>query len=331
MWPGFVSRVHSRNRRPNDLQAGRLSNAAPPRARDFVLRHLDALDDEALSVFLQPGDAGVEPAVLGTAAQGERDTLAARLSAALPPEARARFRAALEAPAAADEVERAGRHVVDSLFWVLLYWHDPQAYEELVAGEHIHPRILDALRLEQRTVCDVGAGAGRFTILAAALAAKVVAVDEVPPLLRRLEQRLRELGIDNVDVRRGSFAALPLDDASVDIAVACSSLTSCEPFGGDPALAEMERIVRPGGEIAIIWPDRPEWFRERGFLHLTAAGNDTLHFADPAAAERICAAFYSDRAAAWVNRHGTADVPFAVLGIPPPNDVCIRTVTGPQR
>ena len=301
---------------------------APPRARDFVLQHLDALDDEALRVFLRPGEAGVDPVVLGVAVHGEPRPLAARLAAALTPDARAQFEAGRHITATSEEVMRARRNVVNRLFWVLLYWHDPIGYEELVAGEQIHPGILDALRLDGRAVCDVGAGAGRFTLFAARRAASVVAVDEVPPLLRRLELHLGEQKIENVEVRRGSFTALPLADDSVDLAVACSSLTSQEPFGGDPALAEMERIVRPGGEIAVIWPDRPGWFRERGFVHITEAGNDSLRFADPAAAERICRAFYSDQAAAWVSARRSAEIPFAVLGITPPNQVCIRTVPG---
>jgi ubiquinone/menaquinone biosynthesis C-methylase UbiE len=296
-----------------------------------VLRHLDALDDEALRVFLQPGEAGVDPAVLGIAVQGEDEKLAARMWTALPAEARAAYAAARETPRSTGDVAAAGRRVISRLFWVLLYWHEPAAYEELVAGEHIHPRILDALGLDGRVVCDVGAGAGRFTLFAARRAARVVAVEEVPPLMRRLEAHLLEQGIDNVEVRRGSFDALPLDDNAVDIAVACSSLTSREPFGGEAALAEMERIVRPGGDIAVIWPDRPGWFRDRGFVHLSAAGNDILYFADPKTAERLCREFYSEGAASWVARHRTAEVPFAVLGIRPPSDVCIRRVLARPR
>lgn len=296
-----------------------------------MLSQLGGFDDEALRVFLQPGEAGVSARLLGTALQGEEPALAERVLAALPARSRSEFAAARATAVTQAEVEHARRTVVGRLFWPLLYWHDPAAYEELVAGERIHPRILDALNLEGLTVCDVGAGAGRFTLFAARRAARVVAVDEVPPLLHRLELHLGQAGIANVEVRRGSFDALPLDDDSVDMAVACSSLTSQAPVGGEPALSEMERIVRDGGEIAIIWPDRPEWFREHGFVHLSAAGNDSLFFEDPAAAERICRDFYSDAAAAWVIEHWTATVPFSVLGISPPNDVCIRTVRKPAR
>ena len=266
--------------------------------------------------------------MLGRAVQG-LGGLGERCRAALPPDARVAFDEGGGGPCAPTEVARARRHVVESLFWPLLYWHDPAGYAELVAGESIHPRILEAVDLDRREVCDVGAGAGRFTLHAARRAARVVAVDAVPPLLDLLGARLTEEGVSNVELRRGSFDALPLEDGSVDVAVACSSVTARAPFGGEAALAEMERVVRPGGELAIIWPDRPEWFRARGFTLLTAAGNDTLSFADPASAERLCRAFYSEEAARWVAAHGTAEVPFAVLGIEPPNQVCLRTV-GPN-
>lgn len=267
----------------------------------------------------------MDPGALGIAVQGEGE-LGDRCRAALPPAARLAFdvgRTSRHGPA---EVALASRAVVEALFWPLLYWHQPAAYAELVAGEPIHPRILEAVTLEHRVVCDVGAGSGRFTLHAARRAARVVAVDAVPPLLELLEARMAEEDVRNVEVRRGSFDALPLEDDSVDVAVACSSITSRTPFGGEGALAEMERVVRPGGEMAIIWPDRPDWFRERGFTVLEAAGNDSLSFADPASAERICRAFYSDEAAAWVSAHQTAEVPFAILGMEPPNQVCLRAV-----
>ncbi|MFI5313503.1 MAG: methyltransferase domain-containing protein [Candidatus Dormibacteria bacterium] len=303
-----------------------MTDSAPPRARDFALRDLGSLDDQALRVFLQPGEAGLSPRLLGRAMQNEHPGLRSRVLDALSPEARDEYVAAEQKPASRAEVEEAQRAVVSHLFWPLLYWHDPCAYEELVAGERIHPRILDALDLEGRTVCDVGAGAGRFTLFAARRAARVVAVDGMPPLLGRLELLVREQGLANVEVRRGSFDALPLEDGSVDVAVACSSLTSQAPWGGEAALAELDRIVRDGGEIAVIWPDRPEWFRERGFVHLSAPGNDSLFFADPETAERICRDFYSDVAAAWVVEHRASAVPFRALGIAPPNDACLRVV-----
>ena len=291
-----------------------------------MVGHLDGFDDRALRVFLQPGEAGVDPHALGLAIQGEAPALVERVHKALSPAARRRLERGLRAAAGSAELESARRAVVERLFWPLLYWHDPAGYEELVAGELIHPRLLEMVAVDGLKVCDVGAGAGRFTFHAAARAATVIAVDEVPPLLRRLERRLRESGVDNVEVSRGSFTDLPLADHSVDVAVACSSVTSREPFGGQAAIDEMERVVRPGGQLAVIWPDRPEWFRERGFLVLAAEGNRSVSFADPQAAERICRRYYSEEAARWVAANRSSQVPYAVLGVDPPNHACLREV-----
>src|SRR5205807_2597756 len=118
----------------------------------------------------------------------------------------------------------------------------PEDYAALTDGERLHPHLLDVLELDGRDVCDVGAGAGRFTLAAAPRARHVIAVDVVTPLLEMLEHRARAAGHTNVETRRGAFTALPLDDASVDIAVACSAFTRTGPHGGAAALAEAERI-----------------------------------------------------------------------------------------
>jgi SAM-dependent methyltransferase len=300
---------------------------APPRAQRYVLQQLAAFDDEALATFLAPGEGGVDPARLGTALQGnDVDDLAARIAAALPDQARGTFIAVRADPAPLVLVALRRRQVVDQLFWPLLYWHDPEVYEELVAGEQIHPGVLRALDLDGRVVADLGAGAGRFTLFAAHHARRVVAVDAVPPLLDRLQRRARDLELDNVETRRGSFTCLPLPDHSVDVAVACSSLTSHAPWGGECALREAERIVRPGGDLVVIWPDDPDWFCARGFHYIALPGNAEMHFRDVESAVRITADFYSDEAARWVRDNGARVVPFAVLGVSPPSDACFKRV-----
>ena len=68
-------------------------------------------------------------------------------------------------------------------------------------------------------------------------------------------------GIDNVELREGDLVRLPLEDDSIDAAVANMVLHHAE----DPAgmLAEMTRVVRPGGRVAIADEiEHPyEWMR----------------------------------------------------------------------
>ena len=300
---------------------------APPCAATLTIEELNALDDEALRVFLQPGEAGVDPVQLGIALHGPgNDRLAIRILRALPLDAAGGFIDARAGPPDDKRVAQARRRVVGRLFWALLYWNHPDEYDELVSGETIHPALIKRLELSGRVIADLGCGSGRFTLAAAPLAKSVIAIDEVPALLRRLKTHLEEKSISNVELRRGAFDALPLADASVDVAVACSSLTSQAPFGGEVALREAARVVRPDGLVAVIWPDEPAWFVERGFTYFAAPGEMSVHFPSVEAARRLCRRFYSKEAERWVVEHESADVPYEVLGTNPPRDVCLMRI-----
>lgn len=292
----------------------------------FRFEDVGAFDDAALATFLDPTDGGVAPGELGIAASGCDRAMLARIARCLPPEAAPRFvdGAALRAPRHA--VARAQRHVLDQLFWPLVYWTRPRDYAELIRGEQISARVLDEVDIGGKVVCDIGAGSGRFALAAARRARHIIAVDAVPALLRRLRMSARRQGIHTIETRRGSFRALPLDDRSVDVAVACSAFTTTGPHGGRSALREAERIVRPGGTVAVIWPQDPAWFRAHGYDHVVVRGCGSIAFRNVRTAERLCALYYSADAARWVREHATADVPYSVLGVPPPNDVCLRRV-----
>src|SRR5438105_3044071 len=247
----------------------------------FRIADLARFDDEALRTFLDPRDGGVDPDDLGRALHGSPTTLVDRVAAALDDAAALRFGRAHASSGTAQSDDEAQRRVLDVLFWPLLYWNAPDRYEELIAGEDIHPAIIDALEVDDRVICDIGAGTGRFTLPAARRARRVIAVDAVPVLLRRLETHATETGVRNIDVRRGGFTALPVDDGSVDLAVACSSFTPSGPHGGTNALREAERVTRPDGTIAVIWPQQPDWLEAQGFEYRRFDGDDIRHPRSP--------------------------------------------------
>lgn len=284
---------------------------------------IQAFDDDALRTFLDPRDGGVDPSVLGTAAAGFA-ALTDRIARCLPEELASVFIRAARQEHLPRSVARARCAIRDQLFWPLVYWTRPDDYDDLVWGERISDRVIDELDLDGKIVCDVGAGTGRFTLAAARRAKRVVAVDMVPAMLERLERAVHAARLDNVEVRRGAFRALPLADRSVDIAVACSSFMPSGPHGGLTALREAGRVVVPGGSVAIIWPQDPSWLGLQGFEHVLVAGAACHAFRDEATAERLCATYYSDAAAAWAREHHARDIPYSVLGSTPPNDVCIK-------
>ncbi|MBV9099459.1 MAG: methyltransferase domain-containing protein [Candidatus Dormibacteraeota bacterium] len=301
-----------------------MASRVPPRARDFSLADLGRLDAAALRTLLDPADGGVSPELLGVALRGCDATLVSKVRRALPRSALAVMDARASDPVSEEQVRSARTDVVGQLFWPLLYWCEPDEYDELISGERINQRLLDEIDLDARVVCDIGTGTGRFALPAARHARRVIAVDLVPQLLRILEKRAREARLTNIETVRAPFQRLPLADASVDVAVACSSFTTHGPHGGARALAEAERIVRTGGDVVVIWPQNVRWLLDRGFSYIAVHSDDSMHFRDVPTAERLCARYYSAAAARWVRDHDRADVPYAVLGVTPPSDLCLK-------
>jgi ArsR family transcriptional regulator len=116
--------------------------------------------------------------------------------------------------------------------------------------EKVIDTIADAIAIDSnQTVLDVGTGTGFIAAGLAPRAALVVAIDNSPAMLDVARDNLARLRIDNVELREGDLTELPLDGDSVDAAVANMVLHHAE----DPAgmLAEMTRVVRPGGWVAI--------------------------------------------------------------------------------
>lgn len=99
------------------------------------------------------------------------------------------------------------------------------------------------------TVIDVGTGTGFVAAGLAGRAAGVVGIDNSPAMLAVARDNLEALGADNVTLLDGEVDALPLPDDSVDVAVANMVLHHAPDPGA--MLAEMTRVVRPGGRIAI--------------------------------------------------------------------------------
>ncbi|WP_109477761.1 class I SAM-dependent methyltransferase [Paraburkholderia sp. C35] len=92
---------------------------------------------------------------------------------------------------------------------------------------------------------DLGAGTGKFTPRLVETGATVIAVEPVAQMREKLAAALPQ-----VDVREGTAQSLPLDDASVD-AVLCAQ--SFHWFATREALAEIRRVLKPGGRLGLVW------------------------------------------------------------------------------
>jgi SAM-dependent methyltransferase len=108
----------------------------------------------------------------------------------------------------------------------------------------------------QSCVVELGAGTGKFTNSLAATGARIIAVEPVVSMRARLAERL-----PHVQVVDATAEATSLPAASVDAVVAAQAF---HWFDAKRAVAEIARILRPGGGLGLIWNVRDDslpWVR----------------------------------------------------------------------
>jgi len=96
---------------------------------------------------------------------------------------------------------------------------------------------------------DVACGPGVISRAMAGRVGSVSGVDLTPAMVEEAERRAREEGIDNVGFALGDATALELADGSFDGAITRLSLHHIP--APDRVVAEMARVVRPGGWVVV--------------------------------------------------------------------------------
>ena len=113
------------------------------------------------------------------------------------------------------------------------------------AMRHSRQAMLGALR---GTVLEIGPGAGS-SLPFFNRDVRWIGVEPNPYAHRHLEARAEALGL-HADIREGVAERLPVPDASVDAVV--SSLVLCTVSDVDATLAEIRRVLKPGGRFVFI-------------------------------------------------------------------------------
>ena len=129
----------------------------------------------------------------------------------------------------------------------------------------IQPPVETAVRHGIRpgmTVLDVGPGNGTYTLGAAEIVGeqgKVIAIDIEPKMIERVQNRITQMGVKNIEPRIADVYALPFENDYFDLIYMITVIGEIPDT--DRALQEFHRVLSPSGTLVfseiILDPDYP--------------------------------------------------------------------------
>ncbi|SEK02145.1 rhamnan synthesis F family protein [Paraburkholderia diazotrophica] len=131
----------------------------------------------------------------------------------------------------------------------------PELMPGEIALEHQHRYHIAAVLARGLDVLDVASGEGYGSSLLADVAKSVVGVDIDEDAIGFASRKY--CAAPNLRFAAGACSALPLQDASVDLVVSFETIEHHDEH--EAMLAEIKRVLRPGGMLIISSPDKHEY------------------------------------------------------------------------
>jgi ubiquinone/menaquinone biosynthesis C-methylase UbiE len=102
---------------------------------------------------------------------------------------------------------------------------------------------------------EIGSGTGYFSLnlVQLGLIANLTATDISPGMLDQLAATAEDLGLENVTTVVTEAETLPFEDESFDLVICFEAIEHVE--GPEKALAELRRVLRPGGVLIVSSPN----------------------------------------------------------------------------
>ena len=149
-----------------------------------------------------------------------------------------------------------GRPVSDAHERSLSFGSQAAAYER--GRPSYPPEAIDWLLADNaRDVLDLGAGTGKLTTRLVERGLSVIAVDPIAEMLEVLRSALPD-----TPALLGTAEHIPLPDNAVDAVLVAQAWHWFDP---ERAVAEVARVLRPGGRLGLVWnirDDRLGWVKE---------------------------------------------------------------------
>jgi demethylmenaquinone methyltransferase/2-methoxy-6-polyprenyl-1,4-benzoquinol methylase/phosphoethanolamine N-methyltransferase len=124
-------------------------------------------------------------------------------------------------------------------------------------------------------VLDVGCGTGDLTLLAkqqVGATGRICGIDAAPEMIDVARRKARQIGVE-IDFRVEPIEAMTFPDQTFDVVLSSLMMHHLSEELKPRALAEIKRVLKPGGRVLIADMKRPTDWLGRQLMHVSMHGH----------------------------------------------------------